>query len=137
MLFQENPMTDNEHNAGRPEHEPTPRTRGGVAHLLRMGASQKVICKIMCMSNTTLHKYYKDLLDTVHAEKCVDLLDTAYAKAVNEGNVQMLIYLLNSLVGLQEKAAEGEDGQPIEAIGRIQVEILPPKLTPTKDGTDE
>ena len=117
------------------KHERTPRIAGAVTKLLHMGATQKLIAKILCMSLTTLHDHYKDLLDTVRAEKNIELLDTAYDKATKEGNVQMLIYLLNSMVGLQEK--EVEENNALEAIGKITMEILPPTQKPTEESVDE
>jgi hypothetical protein len=117
------------------KHEPSPRTRAVITNLLRMGAPQKTIAKIMCMSCTTLHEHYKDLLDTIHAEKSIDLLDTAFYKAIHEGNVQMLIYLLNTVVGLQDK--EAEETNNFEAIGKITMEILSPKQKPTEELKDE
>lgn len=119
------------------KHESTPRTRAVITNLLRMGLPQKTISKIMCMSCSTLHNHYKDLLDTVHSEKSLELLDTAYSKAINEGNVQMLIFLLKSIVGLKDKEAESEESQVFVPIGKVTMEILPTKQKSTKETTDE
>ena len=119
------------------KHERNPRTTAVITNLLLMGLPQKAIAKIMCMSCTTLHKHYKDLLDTVHSEKSLELLDTAYTKAINEGNVQMLIFLLKSIVGLKDKESEAEEVQVFTPIGKITMEILPTKEQSTEETENE
>ena len=118
-------------------HQRNPRTTAVITNLLLMGLPQKTIAKIMCMSCTTLHKHYKDLLDTVHSEKSLELLDTAYTKAINEGNVQMLIFLLKSIVGLKDKESEVDEAQVYVPIGKVTMEILPTKQKSTEETEDE
>ncbi len=110
---------------GRPKHEPTERNRNVITKLLRYGLPQRTISNIMCMGIDTLRGYYSDLLDSVTQDRKVEILDTAYAKAIEERNVPLLIFLCKTVVGLQENPA-AETILP-ESISEITVKILEPK----------
>jgi hypothetical protein len=118
---------------GRPKHVPTEEGTNYIRRLLEYGVPHKRIADIMGMSVNTLYKHYRELCDTIKQSRIIDILDTAYSKAVHDGNVTMLIYLCKVLVGLRENDPTEELNKVVETIRNVNMNIVKPNNKETRD----
>ena len=130
-----------ENNAGRPEYKKTDEDAKNVEALTIAGVPQKLVSKILKISEPTLRKHYRDELDTSKA-KANAVISQSLFKIGREGNVTAQIFWLKTQAGWKETnhvELTGKDGdklfdepKPLIEIRRVFDEI---KFTAPKNIT--
>jgi hypothetical protein len=90
-----------ENNAGRPEYKKTDEDAKNVEALTIAGVPQKLVSKILKISEPTLRKHYRDELDTSKA-KANAVISQSLFKLAREGNVTAQIFWLKTQAGWKE-----------------------------------
>ena len=114
-----------ENNAGRPEYKKTDEDAKNVEALTIAGVPQKLVSKILKISEHTLRKHYRDELDTSKA-KANAVISQSLFKLAREGNVTAQIFWLKTQAGWKEKNAlelTGKDGDKLFTEERQLIEI--------------
>ena len=114
-----------ENNAGRPEYQKTDEDAKNVEALTIAGVPQKLVSKILKISEPTLRKHYRDELDTSKA-KANAVISQSLFKLAREGNVTAQIFWLKTQAGWKEKNAlelTGKDGDKLFTEERQLIEI--------------
>ena len=104
-----------ENNAGRPEYEKTDEDAKNVEALTIAGVPQKLVSKILKISEPTLRKHYRDELDTSKA-KANAVISQSLFKLAREGNVTAQIFWLKTQAGWKETnhvELTGKDGDKL------------------------
>ena len=104
-----------ENNAGRPEYKKTDEDAKNVEALTIAGVPQKLVSKILKISEPTLRKHYRDELDTSKA-KANAVISQSLFKLAREGNVTAQIFWLKTQAGWKETnhvELTGKDGDKI------------------------
>ena len=123
----------------RPQHQPTETTRAKVRELSGRGLAQADIGRLVGLSVPTLHRHYRDELDSGMAEANSTVAGHLYRMA--ETVPAAAIFWLKCRAGWKEKAAielTGEDGAPVahhhtlsaeSAIGALLEQLAASKAT--------
>ena len=104
-----------ENNAGRPEYQKTDEDAKNVEALTIAGVPQKLVSKILKISEPTLRKHYRDELDTSKA-KANAVISQSLFKLAREGNVTAQIFWLKTQAGWKETnhvELTGKDGDKL------------------------
>mgnify|MGYP003119234230 FL=1 len=104
-----------ENNAGRPEYKKTDEDAKNVEALTIAGVPQKLVSKILKISEPTLRKHYRDELDTSKA-KANAVISQSLFKLAREGNVTAQIFWLKTQAGWKETnhvELTGKDGDKL------------------------
>ena len=104
-----------ENNAGRPEYQKTDEDAKNVEALTIAGVPQKLVSKILKISEPTLRKHYRDELDTSKA-KANAVISQALFKNAKDGNVAAQIFWLKTQAGWRETnyhELTGKDGDKL------------------------
>ena len=104
-----------EKNAGRPEYKKTDEDAKNVEALTIAGVPQKLVSKILKISEPTLRKHYRDELDTSKA-KANAVISQSLFKLAREGNVTAQIFWLKTQAGWKETnhvELTGKDGDKL------------------------
>ena len=114
-----------ENNAGRPEYQKTDEDAKNVEALTIAGVPQKLVSKILKISEPTSRKHYRDELDTSKA-KANAVISQSLFKLAREGNVTAQIFWLKTQAGWKEKnyhELTGKDGDKLFGEERQLIEI--------------
>ena len=90
-----------ENNAGRPEYKKTDEDAKNVEALTIAGVPQKLVSKILKISEPTLRKHYRDELDTSKA-KANAVISQSLFKLARKANVTAQIFWLKTQAGWKE-----------------------------------
>ena len=104
-----------ENNAGRPEYQKTDEDAKNVEALTIAGVPQKLVSKILKISEPTLRKHYRDELDTSKA-KANAVISQALFKSAKDGNITAQIFWLKTQAGWRETnyhELTGKDGDKL------------------------
>ena len=104
-----------ENNAGRPEYKKTDEDAKNVEALTIAGVPQKLVSKILKISEPTLRKHYRDELDTSKA-KANAVISQSLFKLARECNVTAQIFWLKTQAGWKETnhvELTGKDGDKL------------------------
>ena len=104
-----------ENNAGRPEYKKTDEDAKNVEALTIAGVPQKLVSKILKISEPTLRKHYRDELDTSKA-KANAVISQSLFKQAREGNIAAQIFWLKTQAGWRETnyhELTGKDGDKL------------------------
>ena len=104
-----------ENNAGRPEYKKTDEDAKNVEALTIAGVPQKLVSKILKISEPTLRKHYWDELDSSKA-KANAVISQSLFKLAREGNVTAQIFWLKTQAGWKETnhvELTGKDGDKL------------------------
>ena len=104
-----------ENNTGRPEYKKTDEDAKNVEALTIAGVPQKLVSKILKISEPTLRKHYRDELDTSKA-KANAVISQSLFKLAREGNVTAQIFWLKTQAGWKETnhvELTGKDGDKL------------------------
>lgn len=93
---------------GRPEHEPTKETREMASKMSSYGVVQDTIALCIGISLPTLHKYYREELDTSKAHCIVEVADRLMDK-IRQGDVPSTMFYLKTQGGWREKDKQDDD----------------------------
>ena len=102
-------------SAGRPEYQKTEEDAKNVEALTIAGVPQKLVSKILKISEPTLRKHYRDELDTSKA-KANAVISQSLFKLAREGNVTAQIFWLKTQAGWKETnhvELTGKDGDKL------------------------
>jgi DNA-binding XRE family transcriptional regulator len=115
---------------GQAPHEPTPAMRKQVEALAAYGIPQEEICKVVGVSKPTLHKYYRDELDTAMPKANARVAESLFKKATGDGTaaVTAAIFWLKTRAGWKETVVNehgGIGGGPIQ-VARVERVIVDP-----------
>jgi hypothetical protein len=103
----------------RAPHEPTPASRKQVEALAAYGIPQEEICNVVGVSLPTLHKHYRDELDTAMSKANARVAESLFKKATGDGtqSVTAAIFWLKTRAGWKETVVNehgGIGGGPIQ-----------------------
>jgi hypothetical protein len=115
---------------GQTPHEPTTAMRKQVEALAAYGIPQEDICNVVGVSKPTLHKYYRDELDTAIAKANARVAESLFKKATGDGTaaVTAAIFWLKTRAGWKETVVNehsGPGGGPIQ-VARVERVIVDP-----------
>lgn len=107
----------------RAPHEPTPASRKQVEALAAYGIPQDAICKVVGVSLPTLHKHYRDELDTAMSKANARVAESLFKKATGDGtqSVTAAIFWLKTRAGWKETVVNehtGPGGGPVQTVTR-------------------
>lgn len=88
---------------GRPPHEPTVQQRHFVETCAMGGITQDDICEVIGISKKTLHKHYRDELDTAYSKANAKVVQTAFQLATSGKCPSMTMFWLKTRMGWREK----------------------------------
>jgi len=99
---------------GKPPHKPTADQRKSVQAMTGFGIKQEDICTVIGICLHTLHKYYREEIDT-GVTKANAMVAEGLFKQSMAGNVSAQIFWLKTRARWKEPPQEhtGEDGGPI------------------------
>jgi hypothetical protein len=103
------------------EHKPTDEARDLVKRMVMAGIPQENIARVVGIALSTLHKYYREELDTAADQATAQVARTLFAKATDQEmtgpSVTAAIFWLKTRAGWRETDRHeitGGDGGPIE-----------------------
>lgn len=83
-------------------HEPTEENRKMVSAMTSFGITQVEICKVIGIDKKTLHKYYRDEIDTATAKANAKVANKLYQKCM-DGDTTSIIFWLKTRARWSEK----------------------------------
>jgi hypothetical protein len=103
----------------RKPHDANKATRKQVEAMAGYGVPQEDICKVVGVSLPTLHKYYREELDTGSVKANAAVAQSLYKKATGDGtqSVTAAIFWLKTRAGWKETVVNehgGIGGGPIQ-----------------------
>jgi hypothetical protein len=75
------------------------------------GITQEEICTYLKITKPTLHKHYRDEIDTARLAANANIARRLYQAAIEEGNVGAMIFWLKSRAKWSEKAETEHTGE--------------------------
>lgn len=99
----------------------TSEDRAKVEALASVGTPQKMIAKVVGISQTTLCKYYQDVLDCAQAMKNYQVANCLFLNATEKMNVTAQLFWLKCRANWKEQEVEIDNEDKLE---RIEIQVV-------------